>query len=189
MINKTELRKKYKQIRGGLSAEFVRGASDEICGFICRLEAYEKASSVLLYNAIGNEVSLERLIGLALSQNKTVLMPVTDPETETMHVSKIRSMDDVVCGAYNIAEPKDKTVFDIEKIDVAVVPGLVFGRRGYRIGYGKGYYDKFLSQNPDIFKIGAAYSCQTSDEDFGDTLDVRLDAIATEKGVIFCEDI
>lgn len=188
MSNKSELRKKYKQIRSSLEPDFRRAASNDICGFVCALEEYKKASVVFVYSSVYSEVSTQPIICDALSHGKTVLLPVTDAATETMHASEIKSENDIVCGAYGIAEPKDKTAFDTEKIDLVIVPGLAFNKQGYRIGYGKGYYDKFLSQNGDIVKIGVAFSAQLCEENFEAAFDVRLDVIVTEKGVIFCED-
>lgn len=187
MLDKAMLRKKYKSIRDGLNEAWRMNMSEKICAHICGMSEYRDARSILLYSAIRSEASLDALISRALSDGKTVLLPVCDPKTETMHASEMRDMSELVCGAYSIAEPTDKRIFDARQIDIVLVPGLVFAESGYRIGYGKGYYDKFLAKNPSVFKLGAAFSCQLCNEVFEAEHDIRLDAIATEKGVISCE--
>ncbi len=69
-----------------------------------------------------------------------------------------------------------------------LVPLLAFDRRGYRIGYGAGYYDRTLAQLPERFRLGVAYAAQQLDEVPAGPYDERLDAVATERGVIFCKD-
>lgn len=187
MIDKAMLRKEYKSIRDGLDEAWRASASAKICAHICEMSEYKSARTILLYSAIRSEASLDTLISRALSDGKTVLLPVCDQKTETMHASEIRDMSELVCGAYSIAEPTNKRIFDVGQIDIVLVPGLAFAESGYRIGYGKGYYDKFLAQNPSVFKFGAAFSCQLCNEAFEAEHDIRLDAIVTEKGVISCE--
>lgn len=186
-MNKNDLRKEYKKIRSSLDEEFVCNAAKKVCSLISSLDAFKNASTVMCYSAIGSELSLTHLISHAATEGKCVLLPVTDTASETMHASVMENTDELSIGAYNIFEPSNRTPYDESKIDVVIVPGLVFSKNGYRIGYGKGYYDKFLSKNPHIYKIGAAFDAQLSDESFIDIHDVRLDVIVTEKGVIYCE--
>ena len=72
--------------------------------------------------------------------------------------------------------------------DFLLVPLLAFDRRGYRVGYGAGYYDRTLAELPNRFRLGVAYAAQELDEVPAGPYDQRLDAVATERGVIFCKD-
>ena len=89
-------------------------------------------------------------------------------------------------GVWGIAEPKaDKA--ELEP-DILLVPLLAFDRHGNRLGYGAGYYDRTLATLPGRFRLGVAYAAQELDEVPAGHYDARLDAVATECGVIFCKE-
>ena len=157
----------------------------EICAHLATLELYKNAQTVMAYSSFGSEVGTGAIVRRAFLDAKTVLLPVTDLATETMHASVLTSQDALVCGGYGIYEPADTTPYS-GKIDLVLLPGLVFNRNGARIGYGKGYYDKFLSLQTTAYKVGLAYQCQICGLAFGEPHDIRLDRIVTEKGGIVC---
>ena len=186
MRSKTEIRKEYKQMRSALDSAFCADASKKICGKILSLDEYKNASTVMSYNAIKNEAVVDVVTKDALLNGKTLLLPVTNTETETMYASKLDSFLDITIGNYGIYEPIKKQAFDEAKIDIVLVPALVYNKDGFRIGYGKGYYDKFFGKCKNALKIGVAYSCQMCDEDFSDAYDIAVDMIVCEDGVIYC---
>ncbi len=183
---KNELRNEYKTIRRELDASFCDAASKKICENIISMREYNESHTVMSYSAINKEVSTDLLNEHALKLKKNLLFPVTDTKTLTMHAARLYDAKDMSPAGYGICEPSDKTIFDKEKIDIVIVPALVYNRRGYRIGYGKGYYDKFLRSCKNALKIGCAYSCQISDKDFFSDYDIAVDIIVTEKEVIYC---
>lgn len=144
---------------------------------------FEQANVVFCYVSAGNEVGTHNLINQMLKQKKEVLVPLCTDKTGNMVSVKINSLDDLAEGMYGIYEPISHTPFDKTKIDVAIVPGVAFDKNGYRIGYGKGYYDKFLA---DIspFKIGLTHSELFFDSLPHDENDVRTDMVIKKD----CED-
>lgn len=186
-MKKNDLREKYKIIRNSIDEASRREHSDKICRRICALSCVKCAQAIMNYSAVRSEVITDKISDYVLSVGKTLLLPVTDMHTQTMHASVAANLSCVAAGGYGISEPVDKAVFDGRRIDVVIVPGLVYNRRGFRIGYGKGYYDKFLSAYPSAVKIGAAYSAQLCRESFDQAHDIRVDIIVTENEVIYCE--
>lgn len=185
MREKQSLRKQYKQIRDTLPPDVRKEASRAIFTHLTALAVYQNARTVLAYYGFGSEVQTDAIVRHAITTGKTLLLPVTDTVAEVMHPAVLSSPDALVRGGYGICEPADTTPYT-GSIDLVLVPGLVFHRRGARIGYGKGYYDKFLSGRAPVCKVGLAYQCQICAENFGEPHDVRLDWIVTEKGGIVC---
>lgn len=149
------------------------GAEDSyaIVKAIKKLDVFKRAESVMIYMPIKGEVDVRGL----LSEKKIFLTPVTDGED--MYAAHLS--DQLIEGNFSVPEPKDKKPFDKDKIDAVIVPGIVFGKDFNRIGFGKGYYDKFLRDIKAV-KIGVCYSFQTVDSIEAETHDVKLDYIITE---------
>ena len=105
-----------------------------------------------------------------------------------MKISQIEDFDkDLEKGVYNILEPIEKVKKESNNydLDIIVVPGLIFSKNGYRIGYGGGYYDKFLSRVSDkVKKVGIVYSDFVLDDLPVDDYDIPVDLIMTERETI-----
>jgi 5-formyltetrahydrofolate cyclo-ligase len=112
------------------------------------LPEFSAAKTILIYSSKGSEVHTGGIIQSALSLGKTVVLPVTKKEEKSLELYRINSISELVSGAFGIMEPPQKPEMKIspDKIDLAVVPGVSFDRRGHRIGYGMGYYDSLLGQ-------------------------------------------
>lgn len=126
------------------------------------------------------EVNTHPIIEDLLSKGKTVIVPVMNGD-ELEH-SKINSTNELVKNTLGILEPKENLKIDTRKIDLILVPLLGVDIRGNRLGYGKGYYDKFL-QTAEALKIGLAFEEFVLDEIPSEKHDVKLDGFITEKGV------
>lgn len=137
------------------------------------LKEYAEAKVVMVYMPIKGESDVTGILG----DSKVFVTAVT--ENEDMYAAKIGEM---TVGQFGISEPLDKTVFDKEKIDVVLVPGVAFDKKGNRIGFGKGYYDRFL-KNMSAVKIGVCHSFQLLEEAESGCHDVKMDMIVTEDGV------
>jgi 5-formyltetrahydrofolate cyclo-ligase len=124
-------------------------------------------------------VRTDLLISEAKKLGKTVALPRVEGESISFYQHS--DNDHLVKGRFGIMEPLPQV--GIKGIDLLVVPGIAFDRRGYRLGYGKGYYDKFLSKNPTI-SIGLAYSIQIVQIIPHGSHDRRMDLIATENGIV-----
>lgn len=185
MVQKQLLRAAYRRRRNALPAQAHAEADAAILSHVTALPAYREAAVVLAYSAIGSEAGTRAIIEHALKCGKMVLLPVTDPQTETMFAARLTRADALTPGGYGIPEPQRAQPYEGD-IDLVLVPGLVFHPSGYRIGYGKGYYDKFFSKGGRSIKVGLAYVCQLCNEPFGEAHDVRMDYIVTERGGMPC---
>lgn len=135
------------------------------------------AQTILLYHALPDEVSTLSLLNTW--QNKTLLLPrVID--NEQMEVRRYTRPEDLQQGAFGIMEPCGKLFTDYVSIDVAIIPGMAFDAKGHRLGRGKGYYDRFLSLAPAIYKIGICFPFQLVDNVPVNENDVWMDEVIGE---------
>ena len=166
-----------------MTPEEVTQKSSKICDRVIMSDCFKNARTVMVYLSFKNEVNTAKIIKRAIDENKTVLVPVTSGDD--MFLSVIDDLDSFEKGAFGIDVPSVIKKWS-GKIDISVIPGLGFDKSGGRIGFGKGYYDKFLSENP-CTKIGIAYSDQIKDNVFSETHDIPMDIIVTEEEMFFIE--
>ena len=142
------------------------------------LEAYPefvRAEVVFCYVSAHGEVGTRKLIE-ELLREKEVVVPYCIDKEGNMICVKINSPGDLKEGSFGIPEPKTPVEFPKEKIDFAIVPGIAFDREGYRLGYGKGYYDRFL-QNIKPYKLGVCQKIFFQDSIPHDEYDVKMDNV------------
>lgn len=176
---RTELRQQMKNRRDQLSGNDVEKYSNTITRRLTELEPVRKANNIMCYSGIRNEVDLKPLIE-SQSISRTVLLPRTKKNGD-MEAVKFTDWEHTRRSAYGILEPEGDA-YPLDKIDVVIVPGLVFDFKGYRLGYGKGYYDRFLKQlHPGAFICGAAYEFQVVERVFPHEHDLPVHWIVTEK--------
>ena len=162
-------------VRAELSHQIVNCAID-------RIEA-NRADAVLTYLNMRSEVETDGLLDYLLAQNKIVLAPVMDAKQRSLTPYRIiDAQKDLVLHPYGMYEPNRETCprFPLERIDLIFVPGIAFDLKGYRIGYGAGYYDRFLPRCSQAVWIGLAYDAQIVPNTFPQTWDVPLHQILTE---------
>jgi 5-formyltetrahydrofolate cyclo-ligase len=152
------------------------------------LPEFAKATTVMFYVDVRSEVRTRQHLPEALASGKRIVIPYcVDGELELFH---LESMDELSLGMYRILEPKpelravaSKRV-QIEELDLIMVPGVAFDRRGGRSGHGKGYYDKLLEHaRPDTPLVALAFECQMFDEVPMQDHDVFMDKVITEAAV------
>ena len=163
-LKKQELRKKLKKIRDLIPKYEARAKSLELTKTITGSEAYLRSESVMTYVSFGSEVQTLALIEQILTDKKNLFVPLCDVNLKVMFPVKISSIDQLELGNYGILEPKKEllksgvlTIGDKTDIDLAIVPVLGFDKRGGRLGYGGGYYDRFLKGYTG-FSVGIAFS-------------------------------
>ncbi len=151
------------------------------------LPEFDSAKCMLVYASKGAEVHTDGIIQSALSLGKKVCLPATIKETHSLELYSIGDMKELELGEFGILEPqkKEERKVDPKEIDLAVVPGVSFDRRGHRIGYGRGYYDSLLSKIKGT-KVGLSYGLQIMKRVPTESHDVAVDMIVTEQGVIDC---
>ena len=185
---KTRLRKKILAKRNRISRGSIQRLSKKIARKLCSLHAFQKSKSVLFYVSTQSEVDTQKLIGQLIKEHKKgILVPFIRKGHSLLQVSQLNNFDDLQKGSFGILEPKKAAIkkFDPKKIDLVVVPGIVFDKRGHRIGYGLGYYDRFLKKvRKNAIKIGLAFDFQLVEKIESEGHDVALDMVVTEKRII-----
>ena len=189
--DKSSLRSNYLVARRTIPARSRLESDASIRSALEAFPLFSEASLVLTYVSREAEVGTRPLIESLLAEGRRVAVPRVDLETHDMAFHEIRSLDELVPRTMRILEPAaDAPVVTTPDMvgSVCLVPGLVFDGAGYRVGYGGGYYDRFLAFYPGD-KIGLARTTMLSSNPLPtDGHDVPVDFIATEGAVWSCRD-
>lgn len=186
MINKTKLREKYLAKRSSLTAGQVKSASAKIAAKFLVLVDRVAAERIMLYYSFRNEVITHDIIDKLLAKNKEVFLPYTVVGKKEIQINRINDIkDDLIEGVYGVMEPRKKENQSIKDLDIVVVPGMVFTKKGYRLGYGGGYYDRFLSRlSKKTCTIGFVFDSLLLNELPLEEHDLPVEMIITEKNII-----
>jgi 5-formyltetrahydrofolate cyclo-ligase len=158
-MKKTELRTKYKAFRNSLSETQVDEMSLAIANKFLTLPIWDKTYfHVFLPITEFKEVNTEFILHVLSGKDKEIIVSKADFATRKMTHFLLTDNTKIKKNEYNIPEPVDGIEVPSNKIDVVFVPLLAFDKKGHRVGYGKGFYDKFLSEcKPDAIKIGLSF--------------------------------
>ncbi len=195
---KRKLRQEFLNRRDSLSRDEIDSKSEKIENELFALPEFRRAKTVMFYVSFRSEVETEKMIRNALNLRKRVVVPVVDGEKiEAIEIKNFEK--ELTEGSFGIKEPKKelRKRVDQKEIDLVVVPGVVFDKTGGRLGYGRGYYDRFLKSksielrmagSPQRALIGLAFDLQITRKIPLVEKDVRVDKIVTESGTINCEN-
>jgi len=188
-----DLQQRKQQIREQAHANRkAQENKDELSRIICEkfvaLPAYAAARTVMYYVDVRTEVRTRHYLPTALRHGKRIVVPwCLDGELELFH---LENMDELAVGMYKILEPREELrglparQVPIEQLDLVMVPGVAFDRRGARMGHGMGYYDKLLEHaRPDTPLVALAFECQLFPEIPVQEHDIFMDQIITEQAI------
>lgn len=152
-------------------------------------EVYKRCKTIFIYISMNEEIHTKGIILNALEEGKRVCVPKVEVKGRVMKAIEIKSLNQMIeTPPFGILEPPTfDSKLDIDEIELIVVPGLAFDKDGGRVGYGGGYYDKFLSQPHKSKKVVLAYDFQVFENVPVEKHDVKVDYIITEKQVISCK--
>lgn len=158
-MNKIELRKKYKDLRSLLSAEELEEKSLAIANQLLKLAIWQKTYYHLFLSIEKQkEINTEYILQILAGKDKEIVISKSDFETGRMTHFLLTDNTKIIKNDYGIPEPVDGLEVPVVKIDVVFVPLLAFDKNGHRVGYGKGFYDRFLSEcKPTTIKIGLSF--------------------------------
>lgn len=180
---KKNLRAQYKQYRERMNPTKKAQHDAAILSRFLSLREYENMRTVFTYVSKPIEVDTTALIRSVLSSGRKVAVPLCLPETCGMRFYEIHSLEELVNGAYGVLEPEpaeSMPAAEVPENSVCIVPGFSFDSQGYRLGYGKGYYDRFLSEFKGL-TVGLCYAgCVKLDLPHG-YYDRPVDILITEK--------
>lgn len=182
------IREELTEKRNNLTPHEVSQRSGIICNHLLNSEFYKNAGNICVYEAFRNEVDCEDIVSQAYEDGKRVYVPVVDADNETMEFYEITSDTEWTEGHYGIQEPvitKVSNRLSSEEASLIIMPGLAFDKNKHRIGYGGGYYDKYLAEHDGNTKVALCYSFQVIASELPyDEQDVIPDYIVTEDGII-----
>ncbi len=190
LITKKELRTDMLEKRRNLSWQDVQIKSYQINETLLAHPSFSCAKIILLYLPIKKEPNSLPIIKNAWKQEKQVLVPVTLPKEKSLLLSRLDSLKELSEGYHGIPEPKQSCIRPVNplSVDLCLLPGVAFDQSGYRLGYGGGYFDRFLpTLRPDCLKIALAYDFQLVDSLEHFSHDIPVDIIITESTVYKCK--
>ena len=183
---KSVIRKEHLAKRRGLLPEYVHEKSQVIKNKIFTSDWYKKANVIMIYVSFENEVETHDIINSALKSGKKVIVPVCTYGNMLIPVG-ITSIDDMIPNKYGILEPVEVKRYT-DNIDVILIPGVAFDRHFNRVGFGKGYYDRFLCEYSDLLKVGLCFDNQICEKIDVDSNDISMDIIVTDKEIMIKND-
>lgn len=188
MTNKLALRTEIIAIRNNLSRQEILARSNAIHALLIEMAVFKKSQIVMGYMSFRNEVETKKTLIAAQGDGKKTVLPRVIKHQGRMVAALVENLaKDLVVGSYHILEPDPANFEPIDpaKIDLVLVPGLVFDRLGNRLGYGGGYYDRFLPRCTRAVTVALAYQFQVV-KDISPMMedhDHKMDFLVTEKGI------
>jgi 5-formyltetrahydrofolate cyclo-ligase len=183
--SKQHLRNRLKQARADLTPGERAKKSHAIVGIL--LDLLEAFDTVMVYAAKEPEVETRELIEVLLAGGTRVVVPIIQRETRTLRLSYLEDPGVLRPSTFGVPEPIGSEIpAEDGDIDAVVIPLIGFDDRCHRLGYGAGYYDRFLASHPDIMRIGAGYACQRADRIPSEPHDITMHCIVTEQGITRC---
>ncbi|WOF16116.1 5-formyltetrahydrofolate cyclo-ligase [Methanoplanus sp. FWC-SCC4] len=181
---KNQTRDIMRQRREALTPEERKNKSETICRHV--FNAIKPGETVMCFSSKEIEVNTTPLMEMLLSNDYPVVVPIIVKEDVSLRLSYIKSLDVLVPSTFGVPEPIGNEIPVPEgAVDIILLPMLGFDRNGGRLGYGAGYYDRFLEKNPEIKKIGIAFACQEAEKIPLEDNDVLMDIIITEDGIVY----
>ena len=177
---KTSLRRLWLEKRDSFSADFIDIASKKIQKNLKKIDVYRAARTIACYYSIGSEVKTYNILQEILSEGKILALPRV--EDDELVFCNVRKLEDLEKGEFGIMEPKQNCSLTSE-FDAILVPAIAMTREGQRLGYGKGFYDRFLADKKSA-TIALAYSKTILKNIPSSKNDVKIQWIVTEDGAI-----
>lgn len=187
MEAKDILRQKAKAELKAMTRETLDQMAEAIHTRLFEIEAWRKAVTVAVTVSTNGEIETRAIIERAWAEGKTVCVPKCRPKSKALDFRTLRRFDQLETVYFGLLEPIESMTEIVrpERLDLIVVPGLLFDTRGYRLGFGGGYYDRFLKKCSAL-KIAQATEEQLVDRIPEEPHDVPVDMIVTPKRTISC---
>ncbi len=181
-MDKEKIRAYMKAQRKQLSKEEIEEKSAKITLALFSCDALKNVNTIMVYLPSFNEVRTDKMTEKFFEEGKKVVAPVTDEENISLTPYLFTDTKELIKGAYGIKEPKKDFGVEKSEIDAVIVPGIAFDKNGNRMGFGKGYYDRFL-EGFGGKKIGICYDFQIIDAIPTNEHDIAMDYIISEENI------
>ncbi len=177
--DKAALRKAVREAKAGCTREELEAMSRSVCRAVRSNPLWQRATTVLLYHPLADEVDLGPLMRQGREEGKKVLLPAV--VGDDLELREYEGEESLRTGAFGIKEPTGTVFSDLEAVDLVLVPGVAFDREGHRLGRGRGYYDRLLPRLSHAHRVGVCFPFQLVDCVPSEAHDQRVDeVISTE---------
>ena len=185
LLDKKKTRQRVLQQRRAFSATEKTPAEQRMLKFLQSWDVFRQAKTIHIFISKTDEPDTSPIIESAWESGKTVAVPCVVPESFELFHSQLKSFEDLSSGALGVLEPSPEGRIKMtpESFDLVIIPGVAFDRKGGRLGYGKGYYDRFLEQTA-AFRLALAFNFQVLEKVPTEKHDVPMNGILTESGII-----
>jgi len=181
---KNSIRQILRQRKDSMTPEDRLEKSNRICHHL--LELIRNGETVMVYTSKEKEVNTAHLITSLLECGNPIIVPIIVKEDVSLRLSYLKDLSSLVPSTFGVPEPIGSEIPATgDDVDTIILPMHGFDRTGRRIGYGAGYYDRFLAKNQKLRKIGIAFSCQELANLPVDENDIPMDYIITEEGIVY----
>lgn len=178
MVDKAEIRKRMRELKRAVTPEEKLRRSETVMRGVEQLPEFQRASVVLLYWSMADEVQTHAFVERWYKE-KTLLLPCVDGDD--LRLRQYTGPECMVAGEqFGIGEPTGEEYTDLASVEAIVVPGVAFDRQNNRMGRGRGFYDRLLKSTPNAVKIGVAYDFQLLDSIPVEPHDVKMNRVITE---------
>lgn len=177
---KKKLRKEFLALRNNLTLSYREDSTKKILNTLERLEIFKNANRIFVYISFGSEIATENFIKKYINEKEIFVPKIIN---EKMALVKLKDWNELKVGHFNVLEPTTNEYYNGE-IDLVITPSIVFDKNGYRLGYGKGYYDKYFTEKNYKTSIGLSFDKLLQNNLPIEKHDQSVDFIITEKGII-----
>lgn len=174
-MDKRDIRKKVKELRDSISKEKRKVESEILCKKIIESKEYKKSKKILSFMNFGSEIEIEILNRKIVEDGKKLYLPRAE---KNGRISIVEYGKSFTIGSFGIREPIGE-VYNGD-LDMIITPGLAFDRAGNRIGYGKGYYDRFFEKYSSVLKVAPIFEIQLFEKIPSEEHDIKIDMIITK---------
>ena len=185
---KQTLKQQIFEKRNSLPKEEIREKSIKIKNNLFSLKEFNVAKNIMLYVSFNTEADTQKIIKELLNKKeKTIVVPYVTKGDFKLHLSELKSFNELKPKTFGILEPREMYIreFNPDKLDLVIVPGIAFDKKGHRIGYGYGYYDRFLKTiKKKAVKIGLAFDFQLIESIPEEEHDVPMNIVVTDKEIL-----
>ena len=187
-VEKANLRRYIQRLRDRQSIGEVQQKSEDITDQVLLLHEYVRARGIACYVSKDTEVDTRVLIRHSLDHGKRVIIPVVKKGEMDLFFSEIKDLGkELMPGTFGILEPKPEFVREtsLDIVDLMFVPGIAWDRDGYRLGWGRGYFDRVIKRlPPHVRSVGLAFNLQLINRVPRDQFDLPVDMVVTESRVV-----
>ena len=178
MVDKAEIRKRMRELKRAVTPEEKLRRSETVMRSVEQLPEFQRASVVLLYWSMADEVQTHAFVE-RWYRDKTLLLPCVDGDDLVLR--QYTGPECMVAGEqFGIGEPTGEEWKDLGAVELIVVPGVAFDKQNNRMGRGRGFYDRLLKSTPNAVKVGVAYDFQMLDTIPVEPHDVKMNRVITE---------